>query len=397
MTYSGGSNNVGAVFSYNISTHKDSVLHSFSVDSTDGRFPYGSLIQATNGLLYGMTESGGRMSDGMLFSYNITTGLGSDLHDFGSIAQDGVRPEGTLMQASDGNLYGMTSAGGSSFDGIVFSYNPSDSAYSSLSFNGVNGYIPYYGAMIEVQNYAVPVLVQSPAAQTICPNDSASFKATATGSGISEQWQVSTDGGATFTNIAGATDSIYSFMVSSTQNGYLYRAIISNPAGADTTSSAALQVTSISNVATVSSAVCTASQTGASYQWLDCGTGQPVSGATAQTYTATQSGSYRCIVTLGNCTDTTNCVNADIGGIVALTDFILNLYPNPNSGNFTIDFDYPAPVHVRIVNSLGSQVKEKITAKPGEQIDISELPAGIYQLMILDGTNLLKVVKVVRQ
>ena len=173
MSYSGGINNTGALFSYNIATGRDSVLHSFLTDSTDGLYPYGSLIQATNGLLYGVTEGGGRNHGGMMFSFNVATSVFSDLHDFGSINQDGVRPEGTLMQASDGNLYGMTSAGGSNIDGTAFSYDPTDSIYNLLNFTGFNAYLPYYGALIEVNNIATGInQVTANANISVFPNPS---------------------------------------------------------------------------------------------------------------------------------------------------------------------------------------------------------------------------------
>ena len=58
----------------------------------------------------------------------------------------------------------------------------------------------------------------------------------------SVQWQVSTDGGATWTAIAGATSTIYEFVVSG-QNGYQYHAVFTNPAGSATTNPATLTVT----------------------------------------------------------------------------------------------------------------------------------------------------------
>jgi len=150
LSSAGGASNFGTIFSYNISSGRDSVLHNFSTDTSDGRYPYGSLIQANNGLLYGMTEGGGVKYDGMIFSYNIANGAFNDVYNFGSIYQDGVRPQGTLLQASDSNLYGMTTAGGSNFNGVAFSYNLTDSSYSLFNFTGVNAYLPYYGALIEV-------------------------------------------------------------------------------------------------------------------------------------------------------------------------------------------------------------------------------------------------------
>ena len=53
------------------------------------------------------------------------------------------------------------------------------------------------------------------------------------------QWQVSTDGGNTFSNIAGATSTTFSFTATAAQNGDEYQAVFSNTAGLSATTSAA--------------------------------------------------------------------------------------------------------------------------------------------------------------
>ena len=45
------------------------------------------------------------------------------------------------------------------------------------------------------------------------------------------QWQVSTDGGVTYSNIAGATSTTLTFITSLSENGYLYRAVFRQQSG----------------------------------------------------------------------------------------------------------------------------------------------------------------------
>jgi uncharacterized protein (TIGR03437 family) len=87
-------------------------LHSFSVP--DGSFPAG-LIQATDGNLYGITEYGGAgcpntdypLYNGCGTVFKITTaGSLTTLHLFNGT--DGRRPNLGLFQAADGNFYGTT-------------------------------------------------------------------------------------------------------------------------------------------------------------------------------------------------------------------------------------------------------------------------------------------------
>ena len=57
---------------------------------------------------------------------------------------NGAYPYGSLIQASDGKLYGMTYGGGSNFEGVIFSYDPVASAYTQLKdFDGTNGAYPF--------------------------------------------------------------------------------------------------------------------------------------------------------------------------------------------------------------------------------------------------------------
>jgi uncharacterized repeat protein (TIGR03803 family) len=87
------------------------VLHSF--DGTDGATPYGALVQATNGNLYGTTLQGGNNQCaypcGVVFEIT-PVGKLTTLHKFDQT--DGAVPTGALVQAANGNLYGTTDSGG---------------------------------------------------------------------------------------------------------------------------------------------------------------------------------------------------------------------------------------------------------------------------------------------
>jgi uncharacterized repeat protein (TIGR03803 family) len=87
-------------------------LHDF--DSSDGAVPIG-LVQGANGELYGTTELGGAYNEGTVFQ--IVRGVLTTLHSFSE--SDGIHPN-TLMQATDGNFYGGTSLGGTRNNGTVY-------------------------------------------------------------------------------------------------------------------------------------------------------------------------------------------------------------------------------------------------------------------------------------
>ena len=139
----GGPNNYGVLFLFNPTTSFYITRVAFTGVSSDGAYPAGSLIQATDGSLYGMTEYGGANNYGTLYSYNPTTYSYSKKLDFAG-PSNGSKPEGSLVQASDGNLYGSTLEGGTNNLGVLFNYNSSTNTYAKkLDFAGtINGRNP---------------------------------------------------------------------------------------------------------------------------------------------------------------------------------------------------------------------------------------------------------------
>ena len=91
-----------------------------------------------------------------------------------------------------------------------------------------------------------PVVTANPANQAVCAGSSASFTSTATGSPAPTiQWQVSTDGGATFLNVANATNNTYTLATSGSDNAKQYRAQFSNVCGVVASAAATLTVNAL--------------------------------------------------------------------------------------------------------------------------------------------------------
>jgi uncharacterized repeat protein (TIGR03803 family) len=91
-------------------------------DGTNGANPaYGSLVQGTDGNLYGTTENGGASNGGTVFRLSQTGEL-TNLYSFCALAKcaDGLQPYAGLTLATDGNLYGTTRGGGNGFGGVGY-------------------------------------------------------------------------------------------------------------------------------------------------------------------------------------------------------------------------------------------------------------------------------------
>jgi len=150
QTKVGGTNNYGVLFQYNINTNSLIVKVDFT-GGINGNNPFGSLIQASDNMLYGLTEFGGTDGTGILFQYNLSSNTFTKKSDFSVI--NGRSPKGRLIQASDGNLYGLTKQGGTSDNGVLFQYNIiNDIFLPKINFsNQINGSSPQ-GSLMQASN-----------------------------------------------------------------------------------------------------------------------------------------------------------------------------------------------------------------------------------------------------
>jgi uncharacterized repeat protein (TIGR03803 family) len=164
MTIYFGTSGPGTIFSFNPATNVYTDLVHFNL--TNGSNPQGSLIEATNGKLYGLTFSGGSAAKGMLFCYDITANSITDLVTF--TGANGGWPKGSLLQASDGKLYGMTSIGGANNSGIVFSYDLITNLFSDLhDFNGTDGAAPVASLIEALHPVSTAVVETQPEKETV--------------------------------------------------------------------------------------------------------------------------------------------------------------------------------------------------------------------------------------
>jgi uncharacterized protein (TIGR03437 family) len=121
------------------------VLYAFSGQG-DGSFPAAPLIQGSDGNLYGTTSAGGTYGDGTVFKMDVSGNL-TVLHSFSGA--DGNGPVAALTQASDGNLYGTTAWAGSSCatcspgsGGEAFRIDTAGNFSVLHVFSGVDGWLP---------------------------------------------------------------------------------------------------------------------------------------------------------------------------------------------------------------------------------------------------------------
>jgi uncharacterized repeat protein (TIGR03803 family) len=108
----GGSKNLGVIYKATPSG-TITVLHNFTGYPGDGSLPVGQLVQANDGNFYGVTFEGGLHNQGSVFKIS-AKGTYTLLYSFfyGSGNFDGALPLAGLTLGDDGNLYGTTQQGG---------------------------------------------------------------------------------------------------------------------------------------------------------------------------------------------------------------------------------------------------------------------------------------------
>ncbi len=121
---------------------------------------------------------------------------------------------------------------------------------------------------------------------------------------------------------------------------------------------------------------------GDSYQWIDCEDRTVIPGATNQSYTATETGSYAVVVTINGCNDTSDCADTEVPTAVSELNpgNRVHLYPNPAGNEVTIQTVQAVNnAVIRIVNTMGQLLLEQ-TGMSGYSfiLDISQYSPGVY-------------------
>jgi len=165
---------------------------------------------------------------------------------------------------------------------------------------------------------------------------------------------------------------------------------INSVLGCDSIITLNLTLQTISNLnVTANGATLLASNTNASYQWLDCNNNFAIiPGATTSTYVATSNGSYAVQLTENACIDTSACIAVNLLSTPErLMQLNMRCYPNPGSGHFFLELPQVLePATLTVKNMLG-QILFQQTYEQLEKstLDLNEAP-GLYVVELQTGT-----------
>jgi uncharacterized repeat protein (TIGR03803 family) len=127
----GGANGIGTVFVMTTSGGGYKVLHDFQ--TLDGVNPGSGMVQGSDKFLYSVANSGGANGVGTIFKINTTGTTFSVLYSFNK-QTGGYMPTGTPTLHTNGLVYGLTNTGGSQLPtyGTLYSYNAALRPFASL-------------------------------------------------------------------------------------------------------------------------------------------------------------------------------------------------------------------------------------------------------------------------
>ncbi len=123
---------------------------------------------------------------------------------------------------------------------------------------------------------------------------------------------------------------------------------------------------------------------GATYQWIDCDNNNSVvPGQTAQVFTAPKNGNYAVIVSIDNCSDTSDCVTiANVGIGKNVLENQVKIYPNPTTQKLVIETSLTSGTII-LTTALGKEVHVRNIVKGQKQVlDLGHLANGIYFIKI---------------
>ena len=170
--------------------------------------------------------------------------------------------------------------------------------------------------------------------------------------------------------------------------------------GCDSNIVGTLTVTPVNVMMSLNQVTFTAQAANASWQWINCTNGfLVIPNATAQTYTATQSGSYAVIVTQNGCSDTSQCLAVIVTGIENANENTINIFPNPvdnvlniNAGTETLQ------KNINISDLYGRVLLEFTSTASGIiPVTMNEIHAGIYIVQIRMPHNTIQRFRFVKQ
>ncbi|MCU0429348.1 MAG: T9SS type A sorting domain-containing protein [Cytophagaceae bacterium] len=453
----GDEGNKQVIYSYDLNTNQFSILAS----TTEGRLVFNNVYLAADGKLYGMTSRGGAQDMGILYSFNLTTNTITKLRDFDGAALGSMPTYTGFVETSNGTLYGTTNKGGSSDKGVLFEYVPSTNTFTKkVDFDGTNGASPtgsmvrhsngkFYGLTIRGGSENSGVLYEYTPGSTSVTNllnfGTSTFYCSPTGSlslasngklygyatsnsfpsfvfefdPVSNTFTKRMDLSEVGANIPMNTmlleasicsNTTHSFSVNACesytspsgkiwQTSQVYKDTIANAEGCDSIMTIDLTITDINTALAISGSSISAIEAGATYQWIDCDqSGINIDGATNRTYTLqTPSSAYVAVkIDKNGCMKISDCETIVLAGLTdAEGTNRWQLYPNPTLDRSVLSFHEDGTYSVWLKDVWGNTLQQH-QVRNQSSLELYLKEPGVYFVEIQDENQQRQYIKLLR-
>ena len=116
----------------------------------------------------------------------------------------------------------------------------------------------------------------------------------------------------------------------------------------------------------------------------------PFLDSTNQTFGLNTNGNFACLITDEGCTQLTECIPVTLG-LENADKYMFNMYPNPNSGQFTLELNTLGNnTRFKLINQQGQVVYSKAITTLKTNVMLNEVENGTYIVVISDNNHELR-------
>jgi hypothetical protein len=126
--------------------------------------------------------------------------------------------------------------------------------------------------------------------------------------------------------------------------------------------------------------VLVAFETDANYQWINCANNSSIAGATSQSFSPSENGSYAVRITKNGCTITSECIGISNLQVIQTEMGMVKFFPNPVTDELVVTAGDAVIECYSIFDIHGNLCLQGVFNLYDERIDVSSLSKGIYFL-----------------
>ena len=297
----------------------------------------------------------------------------------------------SVASVSNANTYvwtlpaGASIATGAGTNSITVNYSPAATSgtISVLAQNACgNGLSSSMPVIVNTLPLAAGTIT---GAATICQGSTGvSYSIAAINGATGYNWTV--PAGATIISGANTNNITVDYSLSATSGNVSVSGVNACGTGNPATSAITVNIKPATPVITQNVNILTSSEPTGN-QWYR--NGIIIAGATSQTYTIPQDGTYTAVVTLNGCSsDVSNSIVVIHTGLANFEAGVVNVYPNPSNGTFWLSINSPVSevFDMELYNGFGASVFKttnlEVSGSFKQYFDLQDLSAGMYTLIL---------------